>query len=896
MILVPLWSTFKKELNVTPRKILSHIVKGSFLIKRFWFVQVVFGNSLYHVGGMPEPNERAFSPHRLFSFMRFHVTLIVVLVAAGHASADLERRSEEPRSGFEQTERVQTTQTPLSQGEWFKIIVQESGIYRLDRSLLLTAGIPPEAFVNIGSFRIFGNGGQPLPEDILVPRPAGLQEVRRMVVDRNGNGAFDAEDLILFFGTGPTRWRYTAGSGFSHAINPYSDHNAYFVTFGGAAGRAMDSVASLTTPSPFVPGDVGGMEFVEEEKVNLLNSGREWYGEVLNSQAPARTYSTILPGIDASKPVVYRVAVLGRTDRTEAFVVSENGQTLGNPIAIFPVIIGSLESNYAYVAPVTSYVRTGPITGERSNLRFEFQTAKGEGWVNWFEIFYRRKPEAVNDVLMFPTPDTTAVTEFRLSGFNSDQTMVFDVTRHDSVVRIVNLRFDQVDPGKCTFQYSHIAGDVRTLLAAGPSAWKIPLSIAKVENSSLRSSTGGAEFVIINPAEFVAEAERLRQYRIQRDSIMTTVVSVESIMNEFGGGLTDPIAIRDFLAHARATWTVAPKYVLLFGDGHYDYRGLVSSRRNWIPPYESAESIHQIQTYASDDILARLVAGEQRTSLAIGRLPVGSVGEARNAVDKILAYGTTAPFGSWRNRVTFVADDGLTSTGDDGSLHTSQADALSRFYTPEDVEKKKIYIVEYPTINSSSGRRKPAASEAIVRAINEGTLILNYTGHGNPDVWAHEAVFTRDGSLPLLKNGDNLFLLVAATCDFARYDQPDETSAGELLITMGKSGAIAVVTASRAVYSLDNLQFNNTLFTELFRREADGRPSRIGDAFFRTKQIHYSLNDLKYHLFGDPTMRLNLPFHTGRVDSLKGDPTTTPVQLRALEKVVVSGGVWKADG
>lgn len=876
------------------RKILSHIGKGSFLIKHFTFAQVAFGNSLCHVGRIVKPSERALFPHRLFSFMRLCVSVLLLIPLSLFAENgdDLRFGRENGRKTADNIRNENRSAQPLTQGEWFKIIVYETGIYRLGREFLASAGIGPEAFSDFESFRIFGNGGRPVPEDPAQPRPNGLQEVRRMIVDLNGNGMFDPEDSIVFFGKGASEWKYSAGSGFSHSLNPYTTHNVYFLTFGGAPGRGMDSVASLNNPSPSVVQDVAGMEFVEEEKVNLIHSGREWFGLPLTAEAPARTYSIPLPGVDATRPVNYRIAVLGRTSRTESFVISETGQTLGSPITILPVNLTSLETNYAYVPPVASFTRTGALSGNQSNLQVVFQTQNGIGWVNWIEIHYRRKLVAASDVLMFPIPDTSAVNQFTLEGFTSGQPFVFDVTDHDSVVKVVG---GTSGTGTYTFQLAGTAGAPRMILAVGPSGLKTPAGITRVTPTGLREKTNGAEFIIITPPEFAAEAERLAEHRRTNDSLSVAVISLEAIMDEFGGGLTDPLAIRDFLAFAVLQWTTAPRYVLLFGDGHYDYRGITQSPPNRIPPYESAESVHQINSYASDDVLARVTAGNQRVSLALGRLPVSSREEASAVVDKIISYDLSAAPGPWRNRVTFVADDGLTSTGDDGSLHTMQADELSRLNTPNGIDKRKIYIVEYPTVNSSSGRRKPEANEAIVRAMNEGTLILNYTGHGNPQSWAHEAVFVGEESLPKLRNADRPFLLVAATCDFARYDFPGETSAGENMIAMREGGAIAVVTASRAVYSFENSQFNKALFTEFFRRDPDGRPPRIGDAFYRTKQIYFSLNDLKYHLLGDPTMRLNLPFDSGRIDSLNGNAVIAPVQLKALQKASVSGSVLRPD-
>ncbi|HEX9615728.1 MAG TPA: type IX secretion system sortase PorU [Bacteroidota bacterium] len=790
---------------------------------------------------------------------------------------------------------VPAADSPLSQGEWYRLQVRETGIYRLDQSFFSAAGISTSSLSDIASIRIFGNGGAPVPENLSTPRPNGFQEIARHIVDQNGNGQFDGGDYVLFYGSSPRRWNYIPGSKtFRHALNPYTEENSYFLTFGGLPGRDMESLSSPTDPSPHVPAGVTGMTFFEEERENLLSSGREWLGQHFDSESPTGSFVTQLPGLNSSQPVTYRIVMVGRTGRTEYFTVEESGTNLGS-ITIFPVALKSIQTEYAYKAPIATYMRSGSLSDNRSILRFTFQTIEGEGWLDWFEIIYDRLPVADGDLLIFPSPDTTAVIEYRMSGYSSRQVEVFDVSDHDSVVRIENLQFDPTDPGKCTFQASQTAGTIRMFAAVGPGGFKSPLSMQRIGNSNLMGITTGADFVIITPQEFRPEAERLGQHREQRDSLSTLLVNIEDIRNEYGAGLQDPLAVRDFLA-AASMWTVRPRYVLLYGDGHYDYKGIRSSDPNWIPPYESVESIHMINTFASDDYLAILNPGNSRVSLAMGRLPVNSIDEARVVADKIIAYETSAPFGSWRNTVTYVADDGLTSLGDDRDLHTGQAEDLAQIYTPPQAHKKKIYIVEYPTVNSSSGRRKPTANDAIVEAINEGTLILNYTGHGNPQLWAHEAVFTREGSIPLLVNRDQPFMLVAATCDFARYDNPSEVSAGELVLTMEEAGAIGVVTASRAVYAGNNAQFNNSLYTEMFRRDPDGRPPRIGDAMYRNKQIWFSLNDLKFHLFADPTMRLNLPLYAAGVDSLNGSPLVMVTPVQALEKIDIAGELRRPDG
>jgi hypothetical protein len=463
------------------------------------------------------------------------------------------------------------------------------------------------------------------------------------------------------------------------------------------------------------------------------------------------------------------------------------------------------------------------------------------------------------------------------------------------------LTFNPADATTFKFQMPQTAGSVREFYAVGPNGFKSPVAVKRVPNSNLHGVVDGADFIIITPQDFFPAANRLKAHRERPglEYLKTMVVHIESIFNEFSSGQQDPTAIRDFLKYATTVWPIPPRYVLFLGDGSFDYKDNLNRRQrdNFVLPYESFNSVHQIDTYSSDDYFVTLMPNNPRISLAHGRLPVRTPTEADEVISKIIQYETTAPFGSWKNRITFVADDGLTSRGDEGNLHTNQSEVLAQLYTPASFDKKKIFIIEYPTVTTATGRRKPDANKAIVEAINNGTLIINYTGHGNTKIWAHERIFGDEEDFPKLTNYDKHTLLVAATCDFARWDYPQERSAGEKILTDLRGGAIAVVTSIRVVYSFENAQFNNTLFRFALQKDSLGRPPRLGDAMKATKQLHYSLNDLKYHLLGDPTMRLAIPRVVASVDSLNGQsPATQLVRIPTLGRVALQGEVKQPTG
>lgn len=785
----------------------------------------------------------------------------------------------------------------LASGDWYKIPITEEGIYRITYTDLRNAGINPDN-IDPRTIKIFNNGGFQLPEDVRSQRPSGLIE-NAIYVYGQDDGRFDQGDYIIFYGRGTSGWIYdTVSREFSHYIHDYSDVNYYFLTFGGTQGKRMETIQSLNVSSPFRPEHTFGLYFRDDSKINLTESGRDWFMASVEAKPGFNmvSYTVKLDELIPRRPIKYRVQVASRSAGPNWFVIKEGDNELGI-IELGTVIlsgISSLLDFYAVKSRPSKFVYNGDLRDSRSNLKFYFNWI-GEavaGYIDWFEIIYPRSFKAVNDYIAFFSYDTSAVVEYKISGFSSNDIRVFDVTDFANVKIIAG----NINAGEFMFQISQQRGAIKRFAGVGSNGYKRTLRIEKVKNTNLRGEIEGADWVVITHSDFITQAKRLAEHRTKKDSFKTLVIDVEDIYNEFSCGILDPVAIRDFLKYAFDKWSKKPSYVLLFGDGDYDYRNVEVVDKNWVPAYESKEGLQQILTYTSDDFFV-LLTPDIYIDMAIGRLPVQSQGEAEIVVNKIIQYETNSDFGLWRNTILFVADDGLTSGGmTDGTIHTLQSEALANYYTPEFIDKKKLYLVAYPTTYTSAGRRKPEAAKALVDFINRGVAIVNWIGHGNPYVWAHERVFEIGYTIQNLKNGGRLPFVVAATCDFGRFDNPKFQSSSEVLLTLKNGGAIGVLSSARLVYSSDNAAFNYKFFDELFKWTEEYKTSRVGEAMFRVKQYYASLNDRKFFLFADPATRLIIPRYSLSVDTINENSTNQVIQLKALGKAGFSGRVHKNDG
>lgn len=786
----------------------------------------------------------------------------------------------------------------LSTGKWIRFEAPEEGIYKITKSTLSSFGIDANT-IDPRTIKIYNNGGKALPESQSAPRPSDLQENAIIVVGES-DGHFDDGDYILFYGRGNSFWDYdTTSKTIKRFFHPYSDKNYYWITAGGANGKRIQNQSSLNTTARYIQNDTKAFASWEKDEKNIGQTGREYFGDAYTSSNLSITYANKLDGRLDAVPLQYKFRFADASPENIGLQVAENNAT------IFSTYLSGYGDSDIYHGTAYSYTATysGTLPENRSALKFTMTpgTKTSTGYLDYFEIYYDRNLAAAGDNLMFFSKDTSSVIEYRLSGFTSSNIMVFNVTDYSDVKLISNPVVQS--GGDYYFQANESAGKVSKYFAEGDNTFKTPVNPEPVDNSNLHGISTGARFIIITAKDFDPAAQRLKVYRETQSkvNISTIIINVKDIFNEFSDGMVDVSAIRDFIKYAYDNWQIKPEYVLFLGKGTYDYKNVEGFNNNFVPPYETQESLAEIPSYCSDDFYVKVSGDDNFVDLASGRITVESLQQANDAVDKIIQYETNSENGTWRNLITLVADDGYTGLTHkyEGAEHTQPSEYLANNVIPGSYDLQKIYMAAYPAVVTGAGYTMPTVNKAIIKAINEGTLILNYIGHGSPTQWAQELVFDVTNSLSQIHNG-KLFFLTAATCDFGYYDKPDQTSGAEDLLFMKNSGAIGTFTASRIVFSQLNHYLIYQFFTDLLKTQRDSLNLSIpvGKAIFLTKQVYAGINDQKYSIIGDPTLRLLLPQYSADIDSINGatvTSTSADVQLKALSSARIAGSVIKPD-
>ncbi|HET6767977.1 MAG TPA: type IX secretion system sortase PorU [Chitinophagaceae bacterium] len=725
-----------------------------------------------------------------------------------------------------------------------------------------------------------------------------LAENAIMVVD-GGDGVFNGGDYFLFYAAGPDRWlNDSLNKRFIHQKHLYADSAYYFITTSGI-GKRIAAAQTNTTPTVTV-NSFNERIFHELDSVNLLSSGKEWLGEEF-ADVPGKTlsksFSVSIPNLIVSTPAAFVSNCLARSiNAASRFDVRINNQ-LVQQINI-PSTGAGLYDLFAQQTQQLSDILL-PQESLQVNYTYVPGSFNAQGWLNFFEIHVRRNL-VLSAQLTFRDWNSVGTNscEFVINNAGTS-THVWEVTDPLTPVRMLG------NSSNNEFRFVNDATTLKEYIAFNPSNAMLPVNAGRVQNQDLHA-TQQTDYLVITNNLLLSEAERLAAFHRQKNNLKVAVVTTDRIFNEFSSGSADATAIRDFVKmyFDKNIPANRPKYLLLFGDASFDYKNRIANNTNLVPAYQSKIFIDPLSTYTSDDFFGFLDDNEDINSglvvnlldIGIGRIPAKNKEEAKNYVDKAIAYYSKESFGPWRNNVSIIADD------EDNNLHLQDAELITATVAANPVFNiQKIYLDAFPQESGSAGSRYPAVNETINNKIASGTLVFNFIGHGGAARLAEEVILDQS-MINGWNNPNRLPLFITATCDFAPYDNPFINSIGENILLRPKTGGIAMMTTTRLVFSFSNRIMNDNYMEFAMQPDVNGKYRSLGEAVMEAKNYTYQtsgdiINNRKFTLLGDPALTLAFPqlkIWTTKVNSI--DPLLQADTLSAGEKAVIEGELTDNNG
>ncbi len=777
----------------------------------------------------------------------------------------------------------------LQSGHWFKLRVKQPGVYRISRSMLSKMGF--NVNTDPRKIKIFGYPSGMLPQANSAFRPDDLTELAIKVTGEE-DGVFNQHDYIYFYAEGADKIVFDQQRQiFSYEKNLYSEYNYYFITSGTTSGKRITSLPDQDGNFPVVDW-FDNLIYHETDLHNELKSGRQWFGEKFDLTTEL-TFNFRVPGVLPESNILLVSEVMAQSFASTTFNIFINNQPVGTqamgPIPNDRYAVKGQVNRDTFIVPVAAL---NIAASQQLSLRYVYQkstSTRSIGYLSYFLLQTKQQLRLPGNQLIFRSGTSTQnpVSAFRISNC-TPQTEVWNVTDP------FNVALQQTTFQSGVVSFSAPSATLQTYAAFNPNAPE-PEPYGKVPNQNLRGLPA-ANLIIITHDDFLYEALRLAAHRQTVSGWGVNVVTTTQVYNEFSGGRQDITALRNFIKHQYDKTPGTLKAVLLFGKASYDYRNILPNNRNFVPTYQSRNSLHPLLTYSSDDYFGFLETHEGEWSespavnhtldVSIGRLPVKTITEARQVVDKIIYYETTPSLNrAWRKTIAFVADDG------DNNLHALHADLLAQnieqHYAHADI--RKLYLDAFPQTSGAAGQQAPEARAELERLFSDGAFIINYSGHGSERQWAHERLL--DELLISSLQNKRLPILVTATCEFGRQDDPVFVSGAELLLLKPAAGAIALVSTSRPVFASNNFFLNEAFYEALFNNP----PQFLGEVFRLTKNNSLAgVANRNFSLIGDPSLSLLIPENNIVFTEISNQHNSDT--LRALSRVTIAGEVRNTNG
>ncbi len=781
-------------------------------------------------------------------------------------------------------------QSLLSTGTWKKISIARTGIYKLTYSDLKGMGLDPD------NIRLFGYGGPMLDIKFIDRKYDDLQE-NALYYNDGGDGKMNEGDFVLFYGLGPVGWSYSSAKNeFIHVTHKYADKAIYFLSSDHGKGKRIENAPETVGDAVMEVRNFTDYDVWEPEVNNLLSSGMEWFGvDIKGNESVSRSFS--FDDVVTDEDAQLSFSVVSRTENSSAnlsFYMNDN--LLGST----SVSISSKGNtgDYAKKANVTYFAK--PSSGNL-NLKWNYlstdETATGN--VNYFRVNVRRQLKFKSAFLAFRDEKSlgNGIANFVIQSTSSD-VLVLDVTEPTAAALM---------PASFSNNQTTFKTDVNVLkefVAFNPKgSFEKPSIVGDVKNQNLHGLPQ-VDMVIIAHPDFLESAEDLSELHAA-EGIRSHIVTPEQIYNEFSSGQADITAFRWFLKmfYDRAVGEDDMiRYLLLFGDGTFDNMGRNEKSKsfNFIPTYQSVESLNMSTTYVSDDYYGMLDATEgemgnyDRVDIGVGRLPVSSVKQAKDLVSKIKYYTENRKRNSWKNTVCFVGDD------EDNNIHMRDANRMADKVMNEHPEMvvNKILLDAFQQTAEASGQRYPEAEAQVEQSMQQGVLLWNYSGHGGETGLTEEQIMTKK-KVKDYENLSNLPVWVTATCEFSRFDLYTETTAGEHVLLSPIGGGVGLFTTTRIVYSSSNFTINNNFFDYVFETDEKGRQNRLGDVCRLTKAATGTgVNKRKFLLLGDPALKMHYPTLDVQTSAINGIEVGEGISdtISALETLSIKGFIQTESG
>lgn len=772
----------------------------------------------------------------------------------------------------------------LSSGQWYKMTLSENGIYKIGCGDI--AALKGKSTRQVA---IYGGSGDMLTETNKEcinndPIPIPIK-----IIDKNGNGYYDDNDYLLFYGESAQVWRYDNDENrFVYNIHGYSNYNYFYINLASEQTHPIPSAEAPSTVTDIIS-TYTTVGVVNNDLNNIYNTGRTWMGEKFTNTNTTRNFTITTDNILANSEVKLHFALMSKAQTNATFNVSTTGYNYQ----------ATISSNKVYQAYDKSFnTNNTPPSPLIFTLTYNAADPLATGYLDFIEVnataalTFQSGQRTIRNTQHYPDGNA-----YRYTVAASTTPTVWDISDPCHAMEI------ETHNNENGFYFDFTNDTIKQFILFSEN-YLTPKEIVSLDNQDLHA-TICPDLLIVTHPNYLTQSERLANLHRIIDGMEVVVTTADKVYNEFSSGKQDPIAIRQMLRmyykRAQADSTLrSPKYLLIFGKGTFDNRNILNNDITSVVTYQSEASYDDNgSSFCSDDFFGYIDddATANKNSLlmvGIGRIPARNSDDAELVVGKIEGYlthrdlTTQSNGGDWRNYVTLVADDADPSCGSD-TIFTHSAEQLAlkieKLYPSLNIDR--IYADAFVQQTGAVGSFYPDVNNALKQRIDKGCLLLNYIGHGSAQYIGTER-YMEKLDITNYKNTDRLTFFVTSTCSFGKYDMIDELGGAETFLLSPNAG-IAIISAARKISHIET--FNTDVCIQALNTN-----NTIGDALRIAKNRTMVSHSIA--LLGDPALRLSIPKNQIIVTKINGkaiDSTTNDTAI-VLSEVTIEGKIVDETG
>jgi hypothetical protein len=741
---------------------------------------------------------------------------------------------------------------PASTSPRYKIVVDHDGLYRVTYNDLLSAGLVMTSFD---------------PRNLRLTNQ-GLDAA--MEVAGEGDGRFDPGDYVLFYGQ-RLRGDLLASKHPDEAndwirlngwqpqfnakmVEKYTDENVYWLEGGTTPGLRMSLLNGTPAGAPvaeYYTATVHAEKSLEWRTLTYSSEDTWYWQKFPASVATTAAYTANLNAI-AAVPIsaVVRAEVAPIAYRPPAspmaqveFRLNAPGNLLAN-IAMAGLTRLKLNAAIppaALLDGINILTLTTPVS---NNVDLYF---------DWFEIQYARRFVANDNQLTF-SDQRVGDRQYAVSNFTSNTLHVFDVSNAWQPQRVDSAAVTS-GGGLYTATFQIAAAMPVTYFISAADRLQAPKQISRYVPPDL-SDSNGADYLIITHRDFITSMQTLAAHRAA-EGLRVKIVDVNDLYNQFNDGLYHPIAIKNFLRYAYANWQPpAPTYVLLVGDGHWNFKNFNPAKYgaapNFMPPNLAWVDPYQGEVDSANELVT-IVGSDPLPDMLVGRLPVNTAAEADAVVAKIIHYEAQPKTLPYRQRMLFVADN--TPDPKNAGDFVQLSNDLIHDVLPTNYAADKVYADDSGCLPNKGPC--PQVNFAITATLNQtGALFVNYIGHAAINGWGDESFLTNN-NVATFDNLDRLPVILSMTCLDGFWTYPNQSSLMETMLRAANGGSMASFSPTGLGVASGHDRLDRGLLNAVFQKNVSrlGWAAQAGKlALYASGQDYDLINT--FTIFGDPALRL----------------------------------------